>query len=189
MPSARFNHLQLATSRPLECALRGNALLQNPFFNKGSAFSKDERETFGLRYFLPAQINTLQEQARRAYEQYQSRSTPLGKNTFMTSLKDQNEVLFYRLIQDHLKEMFPIIYTPTEGDAIANYSRLFRRSQGLFLNIDDPEGIDAALDSWAGDVDIIACSDGEQILGTLNSTVRRSVLTKQVSVTKVLGPS
>ena len=85
----------------------------------------------------------------------------------MTSLKDQNEVLYYRLIQDNLKEMFPIIYTPTEGDAIANYSRLFRRPEGCFLSIDDPDAIELSLDQWGSpeDVDVVACSDGEQILG------------------------
>lgn len=84
----------------------------------------------------------------------------------MTSMKEQNEVLFYRLLQDHLKEMFPIIYTPTEGDAIAEFSRIFRRSQGCFLDIQDPDSIEASLSHWLDkDVEVIVCSDGEQILG------------------------
>lgn len=148
--------------------MTGNALVQTPYLNKGSAFSKSEREAFDLTGLLPTRINTLEEQVQRAYEQFHTHRTPLGKNTFMTSLKDQNEVLYYRLIQEHLKEMFPIIYTPTEGEAIMDYSRLFRRPAGCFLNIEDPNGIEAALDKWGPpeDVDIIACSDGEQILGT-----------------------
>ena len=134
---------------------------------QGSAFSREERDAFGLNGLLPANINTLEQQVERAYDQYRARRTPLGKNTFMTSLKDQNEVLYYRLILEHIKEMFPIIYTPTEGDAIADYSRLFRKPAGCFMNIADPSGIDKALDQWGPpeDVDIIACSDGEQILG------------------------
>lgn len=84
----------------------------------------------------------------------------------MTSMKEQNEVLFYRLLQDHLKEMFSIIYTPTEGDAIAEFSRIFRRSEGCFLNIEDSGSIETALAQWKDkDVDVIVCSDGEQILG------------------------
>ena len=70
---------------------------------------------------MPDNVQTLDEQVRRAYEQYKSRTSDIAKNTFMTSLKEQNEVLYYKLILDHLKEMFSIIYTPTEGEAIANY--------------------------------------------------------------------
>jgi len=168
MSGSKFSNLPLSTSGPQECALTEQVLLETPLFNKGSAFTKEERETFGLTGLLPSRINTLEEQVNRAYEQYQTHRTPLGKNTFMTSLKDQNEVLFYRLILDHLKEMFPVIYTPTEGEAIANFSRLFRRPRGCFLSIADPDSIEASLDKWgpAEDVDVIVCSDGEQILGT-----------------------
>ncbi|KAI1618350.1 hypothetical protein EDD37DRAFT_587798 [Exophiala viscosa] len=167
MSSSKLTNSRLSTSGPQGCALMGKALLQTPYFNKGMAFTKEERDVFQLNSLLPARVNTLEEQTRRAYEQYQARRTPLGKNTFMTSLKDQNEVLYYRLIQEHLKEMFPIIYTPTEGEAITKYSRLFRRPEGCFLNIADQQGIDAALARWgpAEDVDVVICSDGEQILG------------------------
>jgi malate dehydrogenase (oxaloacetate-decarboxylating) len=79
---------------------------------------------------------------RRAYDQYSSRGDDLAKNTFMTSMQEQNTVLYYRVIQDHLKEMFSIIYTPTEGDAIENYSRLFRKPDGCFLNIDDVDQVE-----------------------------------------------
>lgn len=163
----KFTNLTRSTSGPQECALTGAALLQCPYFNKGSGFPQHERETFSLVGLLPSRINTLDEQARRAYEQYQNCGTALAKNTFLTSLKDQNEVLFYRLVQDHLQEMFPVIYTPTEGDAIANYSRLFRRPEGCFLEITHQEDIEVALDQWGSpeEVDVIACSDGEQILG------------------------
>lgn len=163
----KYGHLPLSTSGPQECALTGSSLLQTPYLNKGSAFPKEEREEFGLAGLLPSRVNTLDEQVRRAYDQYNTRRTALGKNIFMTSMKEQNEVLYYRLIQDHLKEMFPIIYTPTEGEAIQGYSRAFRRPEGCFLTISDPDNIETALDKWgpSEDVDIIACSDGEQILG------------------------
>ena len=157
----------LSTSGPQDCALTGTALLRTPYLNKGSAFTEQERNEFELHGILPSKVNSLQEQVSRAYDQYNTHQTALGKNTFMTSMKEQNEVLYYRLIQDHLKEMFPIIYTPTEGDAIADYSRLFRRPEGCFLNISEPDRIEEALDRYgpAEYIDIIACSDGEQILG------------------------
>lgn len=147
--------------------LQGTALLNTPYLNKGSAFTSEERKTFDLNGLLPSKINTLQEQVDRAYQQYGTHKTNIGKNTFMTSMKEQNEVLYYRLIQDHLKEMFPIIYTPTEGDAIADYSELFRRPEGCFLDITQPDNIEKALDRYgsAEDIDAIVVSDGEQILG------------------------
>lgn len=165
--AARFSHLPLATSGPVDCALTGAALLNTSYLNKGSAFSEEERNEFDLIGLLPTKVNTLDEQARRAYDQFSTRRSALGRNTFMMSMKDQNEVLYYRLIQDHLKEMFPVIYTPTQGDAIANFSRLYRRPEGAFLSIDRPEDIEQSLARFGGedDIDLIVCSDGEQILG------------------------
>jgi malate dehydrogenase (oxaloacetate-decarboxylating) len=111
-PHPKFKHLSLATSGPLECALsvcrsvcywseahrlQGTAILRSPYFNKGSAFSEQEREDFGLNGLLPSAVNTLEEQLQRAYQQYQSRGDDLAKNTFMESLKEQNQVLYYRV--------------------------------------------------------------------------------------------
>lgn len=106
-------------------------------------------------------------QVERAYRQYCSRADALAKNTFMTSLKEQNEVLYYKLIQEHLKEMFGIIYTPTEGDAIQNFSKVFRKPEGCFLNIFDQDRIEDNLAQWgeAEDIDYIVVTDGEEILG------------------------
>ena len=115
MPESKFAHLPLSTSGPQDCALTGSALLRNPYLNKGSAFPEDERNTFELSGLLPKKTNSLEDQVSRAYDQYNTHRTPLGKNSFMASMKVQNEVLYYRLIQDHLKEIFPIIYTPTEA--------------------------------------------------------------------------
>ena len=127
----------------------------------------EERNEFNLHGLLPSRINTLQEQVNRAYDQFKTHRTPLGKNTFMASMKVQNEVLYYRLIQDHLKEMFPIIYTPSEADAIADYSRLFRQPEGCFLSIEEPDKVEENVARWGPSeaIDIVACSDGEQILG------------------------
>jgi len=95
--SAKFGHLPLSTSGPQETSLTGNALLRTPYFNKGSAFTKEERDAFQLHSLLPTNVQTLDEQVKRAYAQYCSRPNDLAKNTFMTSLKEQNEVLYYRV--------------------------------------------------------------------------------------------
>ncbi|KAI4182911.1 MAG: hypothetical protein LQ346_006455, partial [Caloplaca aetnensis] len=145
----------------------GFALLKSPYHNKGSAFPPEERETFKLYGLLPPNVQTLEEQVARAYQQYSSRTGALAKNTFMTSMKDQNQVLYYKLIQDHLKEMFSIIYTPTEGDAIQNFSRIFRQPEGCFLNIFDRDRVYDNLAQWgtADEIDYIVVTDGEEILG------------------------
>ncbi|RFU33801.1 hypothetical protein B7463_g2550, partial [Scytalidium lignicola] len=163
----KFGHLPLSTSGPQDCALTGTALLNAPFFNKGSGFPDEERLQFNLTGLLPRAVATLEEQVKRAYQQYSTRSDNLAKNTFMTSLAQQNQVLYFRLIQEHLKEMFPIIYTPTEGEAIQNFSRLFRRPQGCFLNIEDIDRVHYNLSQWGlpEDIDYIVVTDGEEILG------------------------
>lgn len=94
---SKFSHLPLSTSGPLECALQGTVLLNHPYFNKGSAFTKEERRDFALHGLLPQRIQTLEQQVQRAYQQYCSQPNDLAKNTFMTSMKEQNEVLFYRV--------------------------------------------------------------------------------------------
>ena len=164
--SSRFGHLPLSTSGPVECALTGSALLNTPYFNKGSAFPKEERQAFGLTGLLPQSIQSLEQQSNRAYQQYATRQDDLAKNTFLTSLKEQNEVLYYRvrnqvrrvfsqtmltglqLLQDHLSEMFSVVYTPTEGDAIENFSRLFRRPEGCFLDVHDKARVYQNLAQW-----------------------------------------
>lgn len=94
---SKFGHLPLATSGPLECALKGTALLNNPYFNKGSAFTKEERLTFELYGLLPQSIQTLEQQVERAYQQYSTRQDDLAKNTFLTSMKEQNVVLYFKV--------------------------------------------------------------------------------------------
>ncbi|ETI28731.1 hypothetical protein G647_01182 [Cladophialophora carrionii CBS 160.54] len=167
----KFEHLPLAQKGPLEVPFSGRLLLDNPFYNKGTCFTSQERVDFHLKGLLPTNIQTLDEQVDRAYQQYSAQPNDLAKNTFMTSMAEQNSVLYYRLIQDHLREMFSIIYTPTEGDAIQNYSRIFRRPDGCFLSIKHPEEVEERLSKFVregepdGGVDYIVVSDGEQILG------------------------
>jgi malate dehydrogenase (oxaloacetate-decarboxylating) len=103
-------------------ALRGDAILATPRWNKGTAFTMNERMQFGLVGRLPYQVNTLDQQCQRAYDQLSSRETPLRKNSFLQSLKEQNSVLFYQLLHRHLKELMPIVYTPTEARVVVTSS-------------------------------------------------------------------
>lgn len=158
---------RLSVDGPIECALEGFQLLNSPLFNKGSAFTLEERKAFGLEGLLPPQVNTLDEQVERAYNQLCYLKTPLAKNDFMTSMRVQNKVLFFELVRRHIRQLVPIIYTPTEGDAIAAYSHRFRKPEGVFLDITEPDSIDSRLAVYGSDkdVDYIVVSDGEGILG------------------------
>jgi malate dehydrogenase (oxaloacetate-decarboxylating) len=102
------------SNRIFRVALRGDAILTNPHWNKGTAFTLNERKQFGLIGRLPSQVNTLDQQCQRAHDQLASLDTPLRKNSFLQSLKEQNSVLFYQLLRRNLRELMPIIYTPTE---------------------------------------------------------------------------
>lgn len=147
---------------------RGFQILATPLLNKGTAFSLEEREALGLTGLLPSKVSTLEEQAKRSYQQYSSRATDLDKNIFLTALHDRNEVLFYKLLSEHLSEMLPIIYDPTVGVAIERYSNEYRRPRGLYLSIDHPEQIEAAflnLNLGPDDIDLIVATDAEEILG------------------------
>lgn len=149
-------------------SLKGKEILSNPFLNKGTAFTKEEREELGLDGLLPPQVLTLDEQVNRAYEQYSMRTTDLFKNGLLYDLYNRNVVLFYRLLKEHLAEMLPIIYTPTVGDAIQSYSHSYRRPGGLYLSIDDPEGVEKAFHNLGyskNDIDLIVVTDSESILG------------------------
>ncbi|GAA4256773.1 NAD-dependent malic enzyme [Dactylosporangium darangshiense] len=147
---------------------RGAEVLDSPLLNKGTAFTRHEREALGLQGLLPAAVQTLEEQVRRAYEQYAGQPTDLHKNVFLAMLQDNNEVLFFRLLAEHLREMLPVVYDPTVGEAIRRYSHEYRRPRGVYLSIDEPDRIEAALTDLgldADDVDLIVASDAEEILG------------------------
>ncbi|WWC64558.1 uncharacterized protein I303_107169 [Kwoniella dejecticola CBS 10117] len=156
-----------ATKNRVKISLKGPELLNNPRFNKGTAFTRKERDQLGLRGRLPFAVDTLDEQLERAYKQYQSRETNILKNSFLASLKSQNWTLYYALLSKHLIEMFPIVYTPTEADAISEYSQLFRRSEGLYISPPEIDHMEEDfLDACEGrDLDLIVVSDGEAILG------------------------
>ena len=152
----------------LEIRARGIAVLDDPMLNRGTAFTMDERDHLGLRGLLPPSVETIEQQVDRCYEQFNSKRSDVEKWVFLSQLHDSNEVLFYRLVGEHVHEMLPIVYTPTVGTAIQEFSHLFRRPRGVFLNIEDVEGIEASLDATglgADDIDLIVASDAEAILG------------------------
>ncbi|HDR6179236.1 TPA: oxaloacetate-decarboxylating malate dehydrogenase, partial [Bacillus anthracis] len=152
----------------LETTLRGVEVLSTPLLNKGVAFTQEEREELGLKGLLPPAVLTLEEQARRAYEQFCSQPDDLLKNVYLTALHDRNEVLFYRILTDHLREMLPIVYTPTVGVAIQRYSHEYRKPRGVYLSINDPSGIEEAfanIGATAENIDLVVVTDGEGILG------------------------
>ncbi len=147
---------------------RGLEVLDDPRINRGTAFTPQERDRLGLHGLLPSGSETIDQQVARCYEQFQAADTAVGKWVFLTQLHDSNEVLFYRLVGEYVHEMLPIVYTPTVGAAIEQFSHLFRRPRGVFLNIDDTDGIGRAFDATGlgpDDVDLLVASDAEAILG------------------------
>ena len=143
-------------------------ILQNPLTNKDTAFTVEERKKYGLIGRLPAAVETLDQQAVRAYRQYASYAENIEKYIFLDQLHNRNEVLYYKLLTDHLAEMLPIVYDPTVGEAIKKWSRDYRRSRAVYLDINHPEAIRESFETLglgADDVDLIVVSDAEEILG------------------------
>jgi malate dehydrogenase (oxaloacetate-decarboxylating) len=147
---------------------RGSAVLSSPTINRGTAFTLDERAALGLTGLLPTGVTTLEGQLRRVYAQYLEQSSDLRKWVYLANLRDRNEVLFYRLLSEHISEMLPVVYTPTVGVAIERFSHEFRRTRGVYLSVDHPEDVETALRNTGlgpDDVDLLVATDSEGILG------------------------
>jgi malate dehydrogenase (oxaloacetate-decarboxylating) len=147
---------------------RGLAVLNSPQLNKGTAFTAEERKALGLDGLLPPDIGTLATQVKRAFIQYERLPDALSKNIYLTALHDRNEVLFYRLFSEHLREMIPIVNDLTVGMAMENYHHECRRPRGVYLSIDHADAIEDAFANFGagpGDIDLILATDAEQILG------------------------
>ena len=147
---------------------RGSDILRIPRLTRGTAFTPDERERLGLVGLLPAQSTPLEGQLHRTYQRFLAAGDPLQQFAYLRGLRDRNTTLFYRLVSEHLEEMMPIIYTPTIGDAIQEFSLWFQRLHGVFLSIDAPEAVESSLRGAgrrAEDVDIVIVTDSEGILG------------------------
>jgi malate dehydrogenase (oxaloacetate-decarboxylating) len=151
-----------------EIKARGLAVLNSPLLNKGTAFTAAERKALGLWGLLPPDISTLETQVKRAYIHYERLPDPLSKHIYLTALHDRNEVLFYRLFSEHLREMIPIVNGLTVGMAMEQYHHECRPPRGVYLSIDHAEGIEEAFANFgagSGDIDLILATDAEQILG------------------------
>lgn len=157
----------LANKKMLKVSLQGEMLLNSPRLNKGSAFSIEERRNFNLMALLPDCIETLECQADRAWNQVNSYSTPLQKNTYLMELHNTNETLFYELIKSHLEELLPVIYTPTVGMAVTNFSAEIRKPlRALHLSYENIKNIDDIFARYSkSDIRVIVVTDGERVLG------------------------
>ncbi len=144
------------------------SILNNPYLNKGTAFTKEERDQLGLNGLIPPYIQTIDEQVEQVYAQFQTKANDLEKRLFLMQIFNENRVLFYKLFSQHVVEFMPIVYDPTIADTIENYSELYVQSQNAtFLSIDDPDMMEEALkNSSAGrDIRLIVVTDAEGILG------------------------
>jgi malate dehydrogenase (oxaloacetate-decarboxylating) len=144
------------------------AAMSSPSLNRGVGFTREQRRRLGLTGRLPSAVLTLEQQAERVWHQLQSLATDLGRNLLLEQLHYRHELLYYKVLTDHLPELMPVVYTPTVGEAIQRFSDEYRGQRGLFLTIDEPDEIEEAFETFGlgpDDVDLIVCTDAEAILG------------------------
>lgn len=157
------------SGRRIQTALRGYRVLHDPALNKGTAFTREERRALEIDGLLPPVVTTeLEPQLERAYAAYHAAPTDLAKHIYMWRLHDDNETLFYALLQRHMMEIMPVVYDPVVGEAIENYSEVMTATRGVFLSIDEPESVEErllAFGACAEDIDLLVASDAEEILG------------------------
>ena len=150
----------------IEVSVKGRDLLNEPALNKGLAFTAEERRNLDLIGLLPAAEETMAEQVKRHYLQYLTKDTDLGRHIFLMQLHDFNTTVFYRFVQEYMEELLPIIYTPTVGVSVQNFSTAIRRPRGLYVNYDDREYMDDIVGRRRNnDIDFIIVTDGEAVLG------------------------
>jgi malate dehydrogenase (oxaloacetate-decarboxylating) len=168
MTERPYEFLRTPEGPVLRVRARGTSVLSIPLLNRGTAFTPEERRALGLVGLLPEGVSTIDGQVRRVHAQFQRQPDALAKNVYLANLRDRNEVLFYRLLSEHLAEMLPIVYTPTVGMAIERYSHEYRRPHGVFLSVDHPDLIEESFRNYGlgpDDVDLIVATDAEGILG------------------------
>lgn len=154
------------SERPVYVPYAGHMLLETPLLNKGSAFTLEERNEFNLKGLLPANVETIEEQVARLYEQLQSFDKPIDKHVFLRNIQDINETAYYRLVVENLEEIMPLIYTPTVGEACQKFSHIYRRKRGIFITYEDRDSIDDIFHNVTKqNVKVIVVTDGERTLG------------------------
>lgn len=150
----------------VEVSKSGYDLINNPMYNKGYGFTEQEKTDFKLHGLLPTGYFSLADRSKKVYKTMQEKSTPLAKHIFMRSLQDRNEVMFYRLIKDHIEELLPIVYTPVVGEACQKFSEIYRKPRGLYISYPEQDRINDMLEnSQFEGVEVIVVTDGERILG------------------------
>lgn len=150
----------------MTCSILGQKFLRNPLLNRGSAFSEEERCESGLRGLLPARVETLDEQAKRAITVMRRFPTGLQRYIYLDALHNTNETLFFKVVSDYIEEVMPIIYTPTVGEACQEFSHIFMQTRGLYVTINDKGHVSELLDNVGqDDVEVIVVTDGQRILG------------------------
>lgn len=150
----------------IETSLRGKPLLTTPQLNKGTAFTLEERHSFGLVGKLPLRVETLDEQVTRAYLQFNAYKSNLKRNIYLNNLHDKSQTIFYKLVSKHLSEMLPTIYTPIVGTAVKKYSHEYRQPRGLYIAYPERAHINDILDNRSNpDIKLIVVTDGEGVLG------------------------
>jgi malic enzyme len=156
----------LRSQDPLAVPLRGQSLLQHPLYNKGTAFTREERAALGLEGLLPDAVSTLEQQVQRSFGHIQRKADPLEQYIGLAALQDRNEVLYYRVLLDNVEALLPVVYTPTVGLACQRYSHIFRRGRGLWITPGHRGHIRQVLDNAPGqDTRLIVVTDNERILG------------------------
>ncbi len=152
--------------RYLLLAARGRELLENPLLNKGTAFTREEREAFDLIGLLPDRVSAIEDQLLRVREQFDHKPTDMEKSIYLNALMDRNETLFYRFVLEHVTEMVPIVYTPTVASACRHWSSIYRRSRGIYLTPRDRGRMARVLRNHApAERPVIVVTDNERILG------------------------
>ncbi len=150
----------------MTCSTLGHKFLRSPLLNRGSAFTEEERCQSGLRGLLPARVETLEEQAKRAITVMRRFPTGLQRYIYLDALHNTNETLFFKVVSDYIEEVMPIIYTPTVGEACQEFSHIFMQTRGLYVTINDKGRVAQLLDNVAqDDVEVIVVTDGQRILG------------------------
>ncbi len=141
-------------------------ILNNPLLNKGTSFTKEERDLYGLHGLIPPHISNIEQQVERRYHNFLQTSTDIGKYIFLKNLQNRNEILFYRLALEHVEELLPYIYTPTVGDASLDYSNIYSDVRGLYISYELKDKLDEILSNYLfQDIDVIVVTDGSRILG------------------------
>ena len=168
MPKRQYEVLPGSHGSRVRIKAHGGAVLRDPRINRGTAFTHEERDKLGLTGLLPTHVTPLEGQLHRSYMRFKNATSPLSKFSYLQGLRERNSVLFYRLLSEHLEEVMPIVYTPTIGEAIKEFSFWFQSIDGVFLSIDHADQVEAALRATQiapEDLDILIVTDSEGILG------------------------